>query len=58
MVTPQVFSITWPEKMGLTDEEAASKIINRVTTKDMNEKYREMIRGVCLLGRGQRLRSA
>lgn len=58
MVTPQVFSTTWPEKMGLTDEEAASKIINRITTKDMNEKYREMIRRMCLLGRGQRLRSA
>lgn len=58
MVTPQVFSTTWPEKTGLAAEEAASKIINRVTMKDINEKYKEMIWGACLLGRGQRLRFA
>lgn len=44
MVTPQVFSTTWPGKMGLAAEEAASKIINRVTMEDINEKYQEMIK--------------
>lgn len=44
--------------MGLAAEEAATKIINSVAMKDINEKYQEMIRGVCLLGRGQRLSSA
>lgn len=58
IVTTQVFSTTWPEKMGLAAEEAVSKIINRVAMKDINEKYQEMIRGVCLLGRGQRMSSA
>lgn len=58
MVISLVFSTAWPKKMGLTAEEAASKIINRVTMTDTHEKHREMIRSACLLGRGQRLRPA